>query len=86
MQKEIKGRLKSRHFDFAAKTIHTANVQPAAKHARDAAKAVTAILCRARDVRAIRPDDMEGDITVSVEANGACEDINAIGHEINFTQ
>ena len=40
-----------------------------------------AIVCRARDVRAIRPDDMEGDITViSVEANGACEDINAFGH------
>ena len=41
MQKEMKGRLKSRNADFTAKTVHTANAQPMAKHARDVAKEIT---------------------------------------------
>lgn len=41
MQKEMKGLLKSQNADFAAKTTHTANVQPLAKHTGDAAKEIT---------------------------------------------
>ena len=37
----MKGRLKLRNADFAAKTIHIANAQPMAKHARDVAKEIT---------------------------------------------